>query len=70
MTDLNFTDTRPVLADSDIRNEAFRRAFDAIARAVVPFFDVPHAYYGDLLWDANTAVTLAEGESIDVTSGI
>ena len=64
MTDLNFTDTRPVLADSDIRNEAFRRAFDAIARAVVPFFDVPHAYYGDLLWDANTAVTLAEGDTV------
>lgn len=64
MTDLEYTDKTPVIADSDIRNEVFRRAFDAIARAVVPFFDVPHAYYGDLLWDSFTTVTMAEGETV------
>jgi len=64
MTDLNFTDKTPVLAGSDMRNETFRRAFDAIARAVVPFFDIPHAYYGDLLWDSFTAVGLAEGDTV------
>jgi hypothetical protein len=63
MTDLEYTNTRLVLADSDIRNDVFRRAFDVIARAVVPFFDIPHAYYGDLLWDSFSAVTLAEGDT-------
>jgi hypothetical protein len=64
MTGLNFTNKTPVFADSDIRNDAFRRAFEALSRAIVPFFDLSCAYYGDLLWDARTAATLAEGDTV------
>lgn len=42
----------------DITNGSFRRAFDAIARKAVPFFDAEYAYYSDLLWDAQRAAVM------------
>ena len=64
MTDVNWTTKNPPIADSDIRNEMFRRVFDTIARAIIPFFDIPHAYYGDLLWDTDTALRLPVGDTV------
>lgn len=49
----------------DITNDSFRRAFDAIARKAVPFFDAEYAYFSDLLWDAQRAATMLTARAPD-----
>ena len=51
----------PEMIATDIRNDAFRFAFDAIARKALPFMDIEYAYHTDLLWDANNAVLMENG---------
>jgi hypothetical protein len=47
----------------NINTDAFRNAFLAISRAAVPHLNVPIAYMGDLVHDAQYAVTVPEGET-------
>lgn len=49
------------LPTTDIRNNAFRAAFDALARVAVPFLRSEYAYYSDMLWDAETLAQLPDG---------
>ena len=64
MTIINWEDKRPVQPTHSINNEVFRNAFDRIARRAIPFFDIKYTYCSDLLWDAEAAANLKEGESM------
>ena len=54
-------DTNPVHPTSSINNNKFRTAFEVISKAAIPYLD-RDAYFSDLLWDAETAAKLKEGE--------
>lgn len=59
--ELKWSNKHPEISATDIRNDAFRHAFDAIARKALPFMDADYAYHTDLLWDANNAVLMEQG---------
>jgi len=48
----------PTYEASDVRNDAFRNAFDKLAKVAIPFFDHKYMYYSDLLWDAGAMARL------------
>lgn len=57
-------DKHPAHPTTDIRNDAVRNAFDAIAKAVIPLLDHKYAYYSDLLWDASAAADMTNGDTL------
>lgn len=65
MTELNWTNKYELPFNGHVQNDSFRRAFDAIARKAVPFFDAEYAYYSDLMWDAQHAVLVMTGDAPD-----
>ena len=59
--ELKWSNKNPEITATDVRNDVFRFAFDAIARKALPFMDLDYAYHTDLLWDANNAVLMENG---------
>lgn len=60
---LQWEKKNPVHPSTDIKNDAFRNAFDQIARAVTPFMDLKYFYPSDLLWDAESAARMDIGDN-------
>ena len=61
---MQWEDKHPAHPTTDIRNDAVRNAFDAIAKAVIPLLDPKYAYYSDLLWDASAAADMTDGDTL------
>ena len=59
---LHWETKNPAHPTSDIRNDAFRNAFDAIVRRATPFMDHKYFYPSDFLWDAQTAANMGVGD--------
>ena len=60
----SWEDKRPVHPTSDVRNDAFRKALNAIGHEALPFMDSQYAYISDLAWDAYTCADMEEGDTL------
>jgi len=61
--EFSWTQKHPTYPAGDVRNDETRNALDAIARKAVGYFEQGYAYYSDLLWDAQRAALMEDGET-------
>ena len=62
----SWEDKHPVHPTSDVRNDAFRNAMNAIGRKALPFMDSSYTFISDLAWDAYACADMEVGDTLFV----
>jgi|DEB0MinimDraft_10_1074344.scaffolds.fasta_scaffold07835_2 hypothetical protein len=57
-------DKHPVHPTTDVRNDAFRNAMNAIGHKALPFMNAKYTYVSDLAWDAAACADLEKGDTL------